>query len=151
LGNALLRFEVVMPPLRDRPTDVPDISKSLLRKIGAAVGRKGMQLSPAALKYLEARRFPENFSQLERLLERAVAYSRGRVIRRQTLQELMADLEKSVASMREERQLIERERLLQALREAGGNITHAADILGKSRAAVYRLIEKHDIPLARRS
>ncbi len=150
LGNALLRFEVAMPPLRDRPADVPEISKALLKKIGAAVGRERVQLSPAALKYLETRRFPENLRQLERLLERAVAYSHGKVIRRQTLEELMADLEKSVASMREERQLIERERLLRALKEAGGNITHAAEILGKSRAAVYRLIEKHDIPLARR-
>ena len=63
----------------------------------------------------------------------------------------MADLEKSIASMREERQLIERKRLHQALQEAGGNITHAAEILGKSRAAVYRLIDKHDIPLSRKS
>ncbi len=151
LGQALLRFEVEMPPLRDRPADVPQISKALLQKIGAAVGRERIQLSPAALKYLEACRFPENLRQLERLLERAVAYSLGKVIRRQTLQELMADLEKTVASMREERQLLERERLLQALRDTGGNITHTAEVLEKSRAAVYRLIAKHDIPLSRRS
>jgi len=151
LGRALLRFEVMMPPLRDRPADVPQISKAMLQKIGAAVGRSRIQLSPAALKYLESCRYPENLRSLERLLERAIAYSHGKVIRRQTLQELMADLEKSIASMREERQLIERERLLQALRDAGGNITHTAKILGKSRAAVYRLIDKHDIPLSRRN
>jgi len=151
LGRALLRFEVKMPPLRDRPADVPKISQSLLQKIGATVGRSRIQLSPAALKHLETCRFPENLSQLERLLERAVAYSHGKVIRRQTIQDLMADLEKSIASMREERQLIERERLIRALREAGGNITHAAAALGKSRAAVYRLIDKHDIPLTRRT
>lgn len=151
LGQALLRFEVEMPALRDRPADVPDISKALLQKIATAVGRPRIQLSPAALKFLETCRFPENLRQLERLLERAVAYSLGKVIRRQTLQELMADLEKTVASMREERQLLERERLLEALRETGGNITHTAEILDKSRAAVYRLITKHDIPLSRRS
>lgn len=151
LGQALLRFEVEMPPLRDRPTDVPQIAKALLQQIGATVGRPRIQLSPAALTYLETCRFPENLRQLERLLERAVAYSLGKVIRRQTLQELMADLEKTVASMREERQLLERDRLLQALRETGGNITHTADLLEKSRAAVYRLIAKHDIPLSRRS
>jgi len=63
----------------------------------------------------------------------------------------MADLEKTVESMRQDRQLLERERLLQALREAGGNITQTAEILEKSRAAVYRLIAKHDIPLSRRT
>lgn len=150
LGHSLLRFEVKMPPLRDRATDVPLIAKALLQKIGAAVGRTRIQLSPAALKYLETCRFSGNLRQVERLLERAVAYSHGRVVRRQTLQELMADFEKSIASMREERQLIERESLIRALREAGGNITHAAEILGKSRPAVYRLIDKFDIPFSRR-
>ena len=140
-----------MPSLRNRAADVPQISEALLQKLGTAVGRERIQLSPAALKYLESCRFPENLRQLERLLERAVAYSLGKVIRRQTLQELMADLEKTVASMRQDRQLLERERLLQALREAGGNITQTAEILEKSRAAVYRLIAKHDIPLSRRT
>ena len=151
LGQALLRFEVEMPPLRDRPGDVPQIAKALLKKLGAVVGRERIQLSPAALKYLEGSRLPENLRQLERLLERAVAYSLGKVIRRQTLQELMADLEKTVASMRQERLLLEREKLLDALRQAGGNITKTAESLEKSRAAVYRLMAKHDIPLSRRA
>jgi DNA-binding NtrC family response regulator len=151
LGRALLRFEVEMPPLRERSGDVPQISQVLLKKLGVAVGRERIQLSPAALKYLESCRFPDNLRQLERLLERAIAYSLGKVIRRQTLQELMADLEKTVASMREERQRFERDRLLEALRQAGGNITQTAEILEKSRSAVYRLITKHDIPLSRRA
>ena len=151
LGQALLRFEVQMPPLRDRPGDVPRISQVLVKKLGVAVGRERVQLSPAALKYLESCPFPDNLRQLERLLERAVAYSLGKIIRRQTLRELMADLEKTVASMREERERLERERLLDALRQAGGNITQTAEILEKSRSAVYRLINKHDIPLSRRT
>jgi DNA-binding NtrC family response regulator len=151
LGRTLLRFQVEMPPLRDRPGDVPDIARSLLSRIGSSVGRPRVQLSPAALQYLESCRLPENIRLLERLLERAVAYSLGKVIRRQTLKELMADLENTVAGMREEHQLLERERLLKTLQETGGNITYTAEILEKSRAAVYRLIAKHDIPLVRRS
>jgi len=151
LGQALLRFEVQMPPLRDRPGDVPRISQALVRKLGAAVGRQRVQLSPAALKYLESCSFPDNIRQLERLMERAVAYSLGKIIRRQTLRELMADLEKTVEGMREERERIERARLLDALSHAGGNITQTAEILEKSRSAVYRLMNKHGIPLSRRS
>jgi two-component system response regulator PilR (NtrC family) len=150
LARALLRFEVEMPPLRERSGDVPEIARALLEKISHSVGRPRIQLSPAALEYLKTCRFAENIRSLERLLERAVAYSLGKVIRRQTLTELMAELENTVARMREERQLHERERLLSTLQETGGNITHTAEILEKSRAAVYRLIAKHDIPLARR-
>jgi two-component system response regulator PilR (NtrC family) len=150
LGKALLRFEVQMPPLRERSCDVPEIAKSLLDRIGRSVGRHRVQLSPAALSYLETARFPDNIRQLERLLERAVAYSLNKVVRKQTLQDLMAELESSVAGMREERQILERDRLLEALKETGGNITHTAEILEKSRAAIYRLIAKHEIPLQRR-
>jgi DNA-binding NtrC family response regulator len=151
LAKALLRFEVEMPPLRDRGEDVPDIARVLLERIGRSVGRPRIQLSSAAVRFLEDCRFTENVRQLERLLERAVAYSLGKVIRRQTLQDLMAELESTVAGMREERQLLEREKLLKTLRETGGNITHTAEALEKSRAAVYRLISKYDIPLARRT
>ena len=149
LGRALLRFHIEVPPLRDRSGDVPGIAKALLARISTAMGRERTKLSPAALSYLEASKFPENIRQLERLLERATAYSTGRVIRRQTLQDLRVDLEDSVASMREERQFLERERLVRTLQETGGNITHTADILEKSRAAVYRMIERYDIPLKR--
>lgn len=149
LGRALLRFHIELPPLRDRSGDVPAIAKALLARIGTAMGRDRVKLSPAALAYLETSRFPENIRQLERLLERATAYSIGRVIRRRTLQDLMVDLEDSVASMREERRFLERERLVRTLQETGGNITHTADILERSRAAVYRMIDKYDIPLKR--
>ncbi len=151
LARALLRFQVEMPPLRERPGDVPTIARTLLGRIGRSVGRPRIQLSPAALETLAACKLPENIGQLERLLERAVAYSLGKRIRRQTIEDLMADLERTVAGMREEHRLHERERLLETLQETGGNITHTAEILEKSRAAVYRLIAKHDIPLARRS
>lgn len=149
LGRILLRFHVELPPLRERTEDIAPIAKTLLARIGAAVGRGRIQLSKAAVSHLERGRFPENVRQLERLLERAVAYSPDRAIRRSTLQDLMVDLEDSIASMRDERLVLERERLLRTLQETGGNITRTADILDKSRAAIYRLIEKHGIPLTR--
>ena len=44
---------------------------------------------------------------------------------------------------------IERETLIETLRSTGGNVTRAAERLGRSRAAVYRLAEKHGLPLRR--
>ncbi len=150
LGAALLRFQIEMPPLRDRSVDVPLLAVALLERIGERVGRPRIELSAAALEYLEECRLPENIGQLERLLERAVAYTLGRVIRDETLRSVMAELERSVAGMRDAYSRRERQRLLDTLDETGGNITHTARRLGKSRAAVYRLIAKHDIALERR-
>jgi DNA-binding NtrC family response regulator len=150
LARALLRFHVEMPALRDRRQDVPAIAEALLRRIGRRMGRPRVRFSSAALGYLAECRLPENGVQLERLLERAVAYTLGGVVHAATLEDLMSDLERSIECMRDEHRLHERERLLRALQETGGNITHTAGLLDKSRAAVYRLIAKHDIPLARR-
>ena len=43
----------------------------------------------------------------------------------------------------------DREQLIQALRDTGGNISRSAELLQRSRSAVYRLIEKYEIPLKR--
>jgi transcriptional regulator of acetoin/glycerol metabolism len=54
-----------------------------------------------------------------------------------------------VADIRRIHTTEERELLIRALEEAGGNISQAAERLGRSRGAVYRLIQKHGIALRR--
>ena len=148
LRGALLRFALELPPLRALRQDIPDIANALTDRIGAAVGRK-IRLSAAARNFLATQRWPGNVRQLEQLLERAIAFSRGRQIRRQLVKELLAEVEDSLASIREQRTALERDALLQAIQQTGGNVTHAAEILGKSRASVYRLMEKHGLALSR--
>jgi DNA-binding NtrC family response regulator len=148
LADGLARFEIALPPLRRRPEDLPDLARALLERIGAEVGRC-IELSAPTLDLLRRQRWPENARQLERVLERSVAYSRGPLIRRRTVLEVIAELEESVATIRERHGEVERVNLLAAIRETGGNVTRTAELLGKSRSAVYRLIEKHGIPLER--
>jgi DNA-binding NtrC family response regulator len=145
LRDTLLRFTIELPPLRVVQEDVPEIADALVRRIGASLGRR-IRLSASARKFLATRRWPGNARQLERLLERAVGFSRGRQIRREVVKEVLSDLETSLASIREQHGALERRALLRALQETGGNVSQTAEILGKSRSAVYRLIEKHGIP-----
>ena len=150
LGAALLRFSIVLPPLRERPEDIPDVADSLVEKIGASVGRK-IRLSGAAREFLSTQRWPGNVRQLQQLLERAIAFSRGRQIRRRVVEEVFAELEQTLASIREEHAIRERDAVLRAIEQTGGNISHTAELLGRSRSAVYRLIRKHGIALTRSS
>ena len=150
LRDLLSRFHVDMPPLRYRVEDIAEIGAVLVERIGLSVGRSLMRLSPAAVEYLKTARLPGNVHQLQQVLERATAFTRGRVIRKQTIQEVFEDLEDSIASMREQREALEHQRLIQMLQETGANISQTAGRLGKSRAAVYRMIHKHGIPLTRR-
>lgn len=149
LGRELGRFHVRLTPLRERPEDIPEIASTLVARIGAVVGRRHILLSASAVELLATRRWPRNVSQLQQVLERAVAFSRGRAIQRRVIAEVVSEVEESLASIREQSSSAEREALLRAIHETGGNVTQAAEILGRSRAAVYRLISKHGIPLAR--
>jgi DNA-binding NtrC family response regulator len=151
LGNILLRFQIQVPPLRERQEDVPDVAGSMVNRLAAELGRRQVRLSAPALELLAGHRWPGNLRQLERVLERAVAFSKGREIRREVVEEVLGEIEESVASIRERHSIEERDALLGALRDTGGNVSQTAEILGKSRPAIYRLIEKYEIPLARRS
>ena len=88
-------------------------------------------------------------AELEKVLERGLAYSRGREISRRAVEEVVADLAENLAALRASRERRQREALVEALHRTGGNITQAADLLGKSRSAVYRLISKHGVRLSR--
>jgi len=66
------------------------------------------------------------------------------------VEELLSECGGSLADVRQERESREREDLLAALRETGGNVSLTAERLGLSRQSVYRLMEKFEVPMARR-
>ena len=57
------------------------------------------------------------------------------------------EMGESLSRIRERHAVLERDELLEAIHASGGNISQAARRLGRSRGAVYRLIQKHDIAL----
>ena len=98
---------------------------------------------------LERGHFDENVKQLEEVLERSVAFTRGRTILREDLQAVVDDVQKSVDRFRDEADHVKRRELLEALQGSGGNIAEAARQLGKSRSALYRLLRRFQIPIRR--
>jgi DNA-binding NtrC family response regulator len=147
LRRLLLRFPVELPPLRRRSEDVPAIADALVQRLSKSMNRR-TRLTSAAKRFLEQRHWPGNVRELEELLERAVAFCGDRLIRESLLVDLSRDFEESVETMRCKQGLDERESLVAALRESGGNVSHTARKLGRSRGAVYRMIERHRISLA---
>jgi DNA-binding NtrC family response regulator len=147
LRSVLTSYAIDLPPLRTVREDIPAIADAMVSRICASVGRK-VGLSPATRAFLAEQSWPGNARQLEELLQRAIAFSRGRQIRRQVAKELLLEARDNLASIREQKSALEREVLLVTLQQTGGNVSRTAAILGKSRAAVYRLIEKHGIARA---
>ncbi|MDP7300093.1 MAG: response regulator [Myxococcota bacterium] len=146
LAAVLLRIVIELTPLRERSEDVPELADALTRRATEHIGRQ-VRLSPAAKATLSAYPWRQNCVGLARVIERCVAFSRGRTIRRQLVQEILSEDEPSIAGIREQNTLREREEVIHAIESTGGNVSRAARKLGRSRGAIYRLIERHGIPL----
>lgn len=146
MGRILLRFALELPPLRSLDSDLSLIADVLVQRVATSLGRR-TKLSPAARKLLAQQRWRGNVSELERVIERAVAYSSGRQVRRETIADVLSEQAESLESFRELGSKREREQLVALLQETGGNVTHTADAMERSRSAIYRMIEKHGITL----
>jgi DNA-binding NtrC family response regulator len=138
---------VHMPPLRDRPGDVPLLVEHFLTRYGPGSGMTAC--SAAALDVLAGYSFPGNVRQLEHIIQRAVATARSASIEVGDLpEELLASTpsaptcEGTVAAARDR---AERDMILATLGRHGGEIAAAARELQVSRTTMWRLMKKHGI------
>ena len=146
-----------MPPLRERPEDVPPLVDAILGRLARAQDRSAPRLEAAALRRLLGYGFPGNVRELENILERAVALCEGDTITSADLglpesgdevrnpvrvpagDQGTSSAEHS-ATLNDHLQGLERQAILKALEETRWNRTAAARKLGISfRQLRYRL------------
>ncbi len=146
-------IDLRMPPLRERPEDVPLIAQAILERIAEQAGSGAApSLSPAALEELVGYDFPGNIRELENILERAMALLSGNIIEPDDLRlrAVAVDDEPAfgeaaresgrVLPLPEHLDRIEHELIVQALTETGFNRTAAAKRLGITfRQLRYRM------------
>ena len=136
--------EIVIPPLRERPGDIPMLAQHLVQRASRRLGRASASvLSPDALQELLRRAWPGNVREMDNCLTRAVVLASGGVIHRELL-ESPAERTKSPAALGTLAD-IEREHVLRVLVATEGNKARAARILGVSRPRLDRLLWKHGI------
>ena len=134
-------IDLVMPSLRERAEDIPEMARFLLDKLGGAEVR----LDRDAEKALRAYAFPGNVRELENTLERALALCEDRHIRSADLNLAPAQLPASAASgckypLQDYLDQTERAAILEALEQTRYNKTAAARVLGVTfRSLRYRL------------
>ena len=145
----LLRFSVQVPPLRQRRSDIPALAQHFATEVGRELEGVPQRFSDAALAVLCDAPFAGNVAELRRAVERTLAFSPGPEVSADEVHAVLSELRPSVDALRDRHRHEERESLLGALAEHGGNIARAAQALGRSRAALYRLAEKHGIALQR--
>ncbi len=82
-------LQIELPPLRERPEDLPVLAEHFIRRACQRLGKPPMQLHPEAMAALLAYRFPGNVRELENLMERCVALNPGGPITRDLLPETL--------------------------------------------------------------
>ncbi|RME34889.1 MAG: sigma-54-dependent Fis family transcriptional regulator [Gammaproteobacteria bacterium] len=136
-------IELRIPPLRERPGDIPLLAGHILERLCPEEASRP-RIEPAALSLLESYSFPGNVRELENILERALALCEGGVIRQEDLGLPEEEDEGPGSGTRGDLddyiQDVERRRILQALEETRWNRTAAARRLGLSlRSLRYRI------------
>jgi len=140
---------IAIPPLRSRRDDVPLLANHFIGKFSKAYGVEPKRLAPAALRLLLDHSWPGNVRELENVIERAVLINPGLEIQPDALfpSALMMEESRSFTSlqdtMRNARELMEREKIAEALQRTSGNRSHAARLLGISRSALYNKLKTH--------
>jgi DNA-binding NtrC family response regulator len=149
-----------IPPLRDRRPEIAALSRMFLARYNAELGRHAaLSLSEETIQLLESYPWPGNVRELRNAIERGAVLCSGDVLRPEHLPSrivsgaihghksssppgLDSTREDVLSRARNELQAIERQRILDALEQCGGNQTRAAEALGISRRTlVYRLSE----------
>jgi DNA-binding NtrC family response regulator len=142
LADALSRFAITLPPLRERREDLPELTAALARRACARLGREPVALGRSALRLLGAQSWPGNVRELSAAIERLVAFASGPRIERGHVEALFEESPRSVGATRRARTRRQREELLRLIDETGGNLAEVARRLEMSRGGVIYRAQK---------
>lgn len=142
LADALSRFAIALPPLRERPGDLPELAAALGERACARLGRAPVAWSRAALRLLQAQSWAGNVRELAAAVERLVAFAGGARIERSHVEALFDESPRKVGATRRARTRRQREELLRLIDETGGNLAEVARRLEMSRGGVIYRAQK---------
>jgi len=150
------RLKVVtleLPPLRERPEDIPALAQRFLERVTTRLGLEKRQIGDAALARLVRHRWPGNVRELANVIEQAAVLAPAAVIEEADLKlggasEALAGVEADAVGLsfgeakRRAVDRFERGYLLEALRKSGGNISRAAEAVGMVRQSLQQKIRE---------
>jgi transcriptional regulator with GAF, ATPase, and Fis domain len=146
-------FQIPLPPLRERREDIPVLIDYFLGTIRVKSGRPELSLSGDAMRVLSSYHWPGNVRQLEHEIERAsVLCNPGCVIDLMDISEEIVEsaqegqgLALPKGEMREAVEQLERNLIIRALKEHGGNLVHTSQALGLTRKGLKDKIARYGI------
>jgi two-component system response regulator AtoC len=150
-------INIHMPPLRDRKEDIPSLVEHFLAKHRYSATAQPAAISEEAIRRLMEYNWPGNVRELENVVERAVVLSRGQIITSRELPfgdheagegedgEGEADAKGDSSFFKKSVAQFEKDLIMKALRDANGNRSKAAEMLGIYRRLLYAKIKEYGL------
>lgn len=137
---------VHLPALRERKEDIPLLAQYFIQKQCEANGLPPVSIAEDAVRKLQSLAFPGNIRQLKNVIDRAVLMCQEGMIQEEDISSDGMGEQQSLSDFGNEN-LREQERtaIQRAMQQYNGNISHVAEALGLSRAALYRRLEKYGL------
>lgn len=144
---------IMLPPLRQRPEDIPHLCQYFLDRFNIKMGKRIQGIAPAAMGVLLGYSWPGNVRELENVIERAVLLADDAFL---TLEHLPSDIDvrnreewrecaRDGFSLKSAQRIMEKKLITQALEKTGGNRTQAARLLEISHPSLLSKIKTYDI------
>ncbi|MEW6535573.1 MAG: sigma 54-interacting transcriptional regulator [Candidatus Auribacterota bacterium] len=142
-------FPVTLPPLRERKEDIPLLIDYFIGRFNESTGKSIKGVDPEALKYMLDYCWPGNVRELENAIEHAYVLCRSDSIQISDLPHELFSENSGRALCKHGQQLSpkrhEKEMLIEALQQAGGNRSLAAQLLDVSRVTVWKRMKRYGL------
>jgi two-component system, NtrC family, response regulator AtoC len=137
-------ISVHLPPLRERREDIVPLATAFLKRFDAQAGRNISGFTPEASQALQSFDWPGNVRQLQNEIQRAVLMSEGAMIQESDLS-IAAEASAKASPDLTLMEAMERNAILQMLKDTGGNKLETAKRLGIGRQTLYNKIKMYGI------
>src|SRR5687768_4051064 len=141
---------IVLPPLRDRPDDIPILVDHFLRDIATSKGTPPRRISPEVMRRFQSYRWQGNVRELRNVLEQMMVLAEGEVLTERDLPDQIAESATSAPNPSEiptglTMDELEKLAITKALDQCAGNRTHAANRLGISVRTLQRKLQQYKL------
>jgi DNA-binding NtrC family response regulator len=147
-------FTLKLPPLRERPEDIPSLAEHFLARTS---GGRDMSLSAEAMQILVSYHWPGNVRELRNVMERAVILASCDEVLPEDLPLELRTERTSVAAMLGEEDMgagsldeMRRKQIMTVLEQTGWHQGRASEILGISPSTLYRQLKSYGLTRSRR-
>ncbi len=138
-------FPITLPPLRERIDAIPVIVEYFLHRFSRQIGKKITGVDAEAMDHLQRYGWPGNIRELQNVMERAVILAQDMVRCGNLPDEVLRTTDPARHGGKEILKSVEREMILKALQQQGGNRRLAAEELGISRRTLQYKLKEHGL------